>query len=125
MIRSSSSPATEEAAPVIATAALNVLGGDELARHGRTPEIVADAAVAILKRDARSCTGNFFIDDEVLAAEGVTDFDQYAVSPGTPLMPDFFVPAPGARTVVGPSTGSGMPAVNITSDVVGSRSSVV
>ncbi len=48
-----------------------------------------------------TCTGNFFIDDEVLAAEGVTDFDQYAVSPGTPLMPDFFVPAPGARTVVG------------------------
>jgi citronellol/citronellal dehydrogenase len=41
------------------------------------------------------------MDDEVLSAEGVTDLDQYAVSPGTPLMPDFFVPAPGARTVVG------------------------
>ena len=67
----------------------------------RKPEIMADAAYAILNRPAKDCSGNFFIDDEVLAAEGVTDFDQYAVSPGTPLMPDFFVPAPGARTVVG------------------------
>ena len=62
---------------------------------------MADAAHAIFGRPSRDCTGNFFIDDEVLTAEGVTDFDQYAVSPGTPLMPDFFVPAPGARTVVG------------------------
>ena len=59
------------------------------------------AAYAILNRPAKECSGNFFIDDEVLAAEGVTDFDKYAVSPGTPLMPDFFVPAPGAKTVVG------------------------
>ncbi len=86
----------------IATSAIkNVLGGDEAMKACRKPEIMADAAYAILNRPARSCTGNFFIDDEVLAAEGVTDLDKYAVSPGTKLLPDFFVPAPGARTVVG------------------------
>jgi citronellol/citronellal dehydrogenase len=86
----------------IATSAIrNVLGGDEAMKACRKPEIMADAAYAILNRPARSCTGNFFIDDEVLAAEGVTNFDKYAVSPGTKLMPDFFVPASGARTVVG------------------------
>ena len=86
----------------IATAAIrNVLGGDEGMKACRKPEIMADAAHAIFNRPAKTCTGNFFIDDEVLTAEGVTDFEQYAVSPGTKLMPDFFVPAPGARTVVG------------------------
>jgi len=86
----------------IATAAIrNVLGGDEGMKACRKPEIMGDAAYAILNRPARECTGQFFIDDEVLAAEGVTDLEKYAVSPGTPLMPDFFVPAPGARTVVG------------------------
>jgi citronellol/citronellal dehydrogenase len=86
----------------IATSAIkNVLGGDEAMKACRKPEIMADAAYAIFNRPAKSCTGNFFIDDEVLAAEGVTDFDQYAVSPGTKLLPDFFVPASGARTVVG------------------------
>jgi citronellol/citronellal dehydrogenase len=88
----------------IATAAIrNVLGGDEGMKACRKPEIMADAAYAIFNRPAKDCTGHFFIDDEVLTAEGVTNFDQYAVSPGTPLMPDFFVPAPGARTVVGRS----------------------
>ena len=76
---------------VIATAALNLLGGDALARHGRTPEIVADAAVAILRRDARACTGNFFVDEEVLHAEGVTDFSRYAVAPGEALAKDLFL----------------------------------
>jgi len=86
----------------IATAAIqNVLGGEEGMKRCRKPEIMGDAAYAIFNRPARSCTGRFFIDDEVLAEEGITDLDQYAVSPGTPLMPDFFVPAPGARTVVG------------------------
>jgi citronellol/citronellal dehydrogenase len=86
----------------IATAAIqNVLGGEDGMKRCRKPEIMADAAHAILNKPAKACSGNFFIDDEVLAAAGVTDFDQYAVSPGTPLMPDFFVPAPGARTVVG------------------------
>ena len=88
----------------IATSAIkNVLGGDEAMKACRTPEIMADAAYAIFNRPARSCTGNFFIDDEVLAAEGITDLDKYAYAPGTALMPDFFVPAPGARTVVGRS----------------------
>ncbi len=76
---------------VIATSALNLLGGEDTARHGRTPEIVADAAVAILKRDARSCTGNFFIDEDVLRAEGVADLGKYAVRTGEPLMADLFV----------------------------------
>jgi len=88
----------------IATAAIrNVLGGDEGMKACRKPEIMADAAYAIFDRPLKECSGNFFIDDEVLTTEGVTDFDQYAVSPGTPLMPDFFVPAAGARTVVGRS----------------------
>ena len=87
---------------VIATAALLMIpGAREQMDRTRQPSIMADAAYAIFNRPAKACSGNFFIDDEVLAAEGVTDFDQYAVSPGTPLMPDFFVPAPGARTVVG------------------------
>jgi len=86
----------------IATAAIqNMLGGVEAMKACRKPEIMADAAYAIFNRPARGCSGNFFIDDEVLKAEGVTDFDQYAVSPGAALMPDFFVPAAGARTVVG------------------------
>ena len=86
----------------IATAAIaNVLGGEEGMKRCRKPEIMADAAYAILNRPGKECTGNFFIDDEVLAAEGVTDLDKYAYAPGHPLMPDFFVPAPGARTVVG------------------------
>lgn len=62
----------------IATAAVqNLLGGDELTARSRTPEIMADAAHAILTRDPRGCTGRFFIDDEVLAEEGVTDLSGY------------------------------------------------
>ncbi|HEY6004103.1 MAG TPA: NAD(P)-dependent oxidoreductase [Anaeromyxobacter sp.] len=76
---------------VIATAALNLLGGEETAKRGRTPDVVADAAVAILKRPSRSCTGNFFVDEDVLRAEGVTDFGKYAVKPGEELLPDFFL----------------------------------
>jgi len=76
---------------VIATAALNLLGGDETAKHGRTVEIVADAAHAILTKPSRECTGNFFIDEDVLRAEGVQDFDRYAVKQGEPLMRDLFV----------------------------------
>ncbi len=76
---------------VIATAALDLLGGADTAKHGRTPEIVADAAMVILGRDSRACTGNFFVDEDVLRAEGVTDFGRYAVSPGEPLMRDLFL----------------------------------
>ncbi len=75
---------------IIATAALQVIPGAE-AERGRTPEVVADAAWHILTRDSRSATGNFFIDDEVLAAAGVTDLSRYAVSPGKPLRADLFV----------------------------------
>jgi citronellol/citronellal dehydrogenase len=76
---------------VIATAALNLIPLAD-PKKGRKPEIVADAAHAILTRDPRTCTGNFFIDDDVLRAAGVTDFDQYAVTPGnTHFLPDFFV----------------------------------
>jgi citronellol/citronellal dehydrogenase len=76
---------------VIATAALNLLGGDETAKHGRSPEIVAEAALAIVRRPARECTGNFFVDEDVLREEGVSDFGRYAVRPGEPLMRDLFV----------------------------------
>ena len=77
---------------VIATAAvMNLLGGEEVMRHSRKPEIMADAAHAILTRPSRQCTGNFFIDEEVLATIGVTNFDHYAVTPGSQLFPDLFL----------------------------------
>lgn len=76
----------------IATAAVqNLLGGDEMIKGSRKPEILADAAHVILTRDAKTTGGNFFIDDEVLASAGVTDLEPYAVTPGHPLVPDFFV----------------------------------
>jgi citronellol/citronellal dehydrogenase len=77
---------------VIATAAvINFPGGKEAIGRCRKPDIMADAAHAILTRSSRGCTGNFFIDEEVLAAEGKGDLDHYAVSPGADLLPDFFV----------------------------------
>jgi citronellol/citronellal dehydrogenase len=76
---------------VIATAALTMLGGMVPVENCRKPEIVADAAHAVLTRDSRATTGNFFLDDEVLAAAGVTDLDRYAVRPGAPLLPDLFL----------------------------------
>ena len=75
---------------IISTAALQIIPGAEPER-GRTPEIMADAAWQILTRDSRTTTGNFFIDEEVLAEAGVTDFEKYAVSPGKPLRGDFFL----------------------------------
>ena len=76
----------------IATSAIeNLLGGEQALRRCRKPEIVADAACLILTKDSRTSTGNFFIDDEVLANEGVTDFEQYALTPGSELLPDFFL----------------------------------
>jgi len=76
----------------IATAAVrNLMGGDEIVKKSRKPEIMADAAHAILTRDSRSCTGNFFVDEDVLKESGVTDLDQYSVTPGSDLLPDFFV----------------------------------
>jgi citronellol/citronellal dehydrogenase len=76
----------------IATAAVkNLLGGDAMVRASRKPEIMGDAAYVIFNRPARECTGNFFIDDEVLASSGKTDLSEYAVDPTQKLMPDFFV----------------------------------
>ncbi len=77
---------------VIRTAALAMLPPGLIdPKSTRKPEIMADAAHAILCRDSRSCTGNFFIDDQVLAAEGVTDFDRYAVDPSAELSLDLFL----------------------------------
>lgn len=76
----------------IATAAVkNLLGGESMIQASRTPEIMGDAAYFILQRDSRDCTGNFFIDDEVLTMEGCYDFTKYAVDPTQKPMPDFFV----------------------------------
>jgi len=75
----------------IATAAMQMIPGVDL-NLCRKPEILADAAYFILTSDARATTGNFFIDDELLAKHGVTDLDPYAVVPGTTnFIPDFFV----------------------------------
>jgi len=76
---------------LIDTAALQVIGGEALGRHARSPEIVAEAARAILARDSRTCTGRFFIDDEVLREEGVSDLSRYASVPESELYPDLFV----------------------------------
>jgi citronellol/citronellal dehydrogenase len=77
----------------IATAAVEfALGGGPMLRRSRKPEIVADAAYAILNRPARECTGNFFIDDSVLYEAGVRDFGHYSVEPGEPLLADLFIP---------------------------------
>ena len=75
----------------IATAALQMIPGVDLAKC-RKPEILADAAWFILTSDAKATTGNFFIDDELLAANGITDLEPYSVTPGTKdFIPDFFV----------------------------------
>ncbi|TDJ12072.1 MAG: NAD(P)-dependent oxidoreductase [Gammaproteobacteria bacterium] len=76
----------------IATAAIqNLLGGDELTRRSRKPEIMGDAAHVILTKPSREFTGNFCIDDEVLESAGVSDLSVYAVDPSAELAPDFFV----------------------------------
>lgn len=76
----------------IATAAVeNLLGGDFLIQRSRTPQIVADAAYFILQRPSFECTGNFFIDEEVLASEGITDLKHYSVNPSQKLMNDLFI----------------------------------
>src|SRR5579863_82003 len=76
----------------IATAAVaKLLGGDRAWSACRTPEIMADAAYRILIRAGRECTGNFFVDEEVLAADGIVDLGRYGVSPGTELIPDLFI----------------------------------
>lgn len=79
----------------ITTAAMDMLGkllgGEDTVNQLRFPEIMADAAYVILTRDSKSFTRNFCVDEDILKEVGVTDFDKYAVKPGTPLMPDFFL----------------------------------
>jgi citronellol/citronellal dehydrogenase len=76
----------------IATAAVqNLLGGEALIKMSRTTDIIADAAYFILQRSATICTGNFFIDEQVLAEEGITNLDSYAITPGGPLYTDLFI----------------------------------
>ncbi|MBB1473663.1 MULTISPECIES: NAD(P)-dependent oxidoreductase [unclassified Luteimonas] len=75
---------------IIATDALNMIPGVELA-NGRSPEIVADAAHAVLVREARGFHGEFLIDEEVLREAGATGFDRYASDPSQPLLPDLFL----------------------------------
>lgn len=77
----------------IATAAIEMHFPEEVLRGSRKPAIMADAAYVILNRDARSCSGNFFIDEDVLRSEGVRDFSSYAIDPGKALFPDLFVDA--------------------------------
>lgn len=76
----------------IATAAVqNLLGGDESIRRCRKPDIMSDAAHVILTRPSRECSGNFFIDEDLLRETGVTDFEHYAYVAGAELLPDFFI----------------------------------
>ena len=76
----------------IATAAVkNLLGGESAVKHSRKPEIVADAAYYIITEPSEECTGNFFIDDEVLIEHGITDLSQYSIVPNARLIPDFFL----------------------------------
>jgi citronellol/citronellal dehydrogenase len=74
---------------MIETAASDIIGVP--AAGCRTAEIMADAAHAILTRDSRTCTGNFFIDEDVLRAEGTVDFGRYSAVPDAPLEKDLFV----------------------------------
>ena len=79
-------------------------------RASRSPEIMGDAAYAILTKPSREFTGQFCIDDKVLYASGVRDFDRYRVDPSVPLMSDFFVPdddvpPPGVSVQALPSVG--------------------
>ncbi len=77
----------------IATSAVKMIGGDALMQQSRTPEVMADAAHAILTKNSREFTGQFCIDDLVLYEAGVRDFSQYAAVPGTTkFLPDFFLP---------------------------------
>ncbi|XP_004561932.1 hydroxysteroid dehydrogenase-like protein 2 [Maylandia zebra] len=74
----------------IQTAAMDMLGGEGVSKQCRKADIIADAAYAILSRP-KDYTGHFLVDEEFLREQGVKDFDQYAVQPGHPLLPDFFL----------------------------------
>jgi len=93
----------------IATAAIgNLLGGEEIMRRSRKPDILADAAHMIFEKPASSFSGHFLIDDTFMAGEGVTDFERYRVDPSVPLAADFFVPdavEPPPGVAVAPRSG--------------------
>src|SRR5437867_10544081 len=77
---------------LIATAAVqNLLGGEAAMTRARRPELYSDAAYAVITKPSRDCTGNAFLCEDVLTAEGVTDFDRYAYQPGTEPEADLFV----------------------------------
>jgi len=76
---------------IIDTAALRLVGGLQMARNGRTPEIMADAIHAILTSDSREITGNCFIDETLLRSRGVTEFEKYAVDPTQTLINDLYI----------------------------------
>ena len=77
---------------LIATAAVqNLLGGDAAMARSRRPELYADAAYAVIMRPSRECSGNAFLCEDVLAEDGVTDFDRYAQVPGATPQADLFV----------------------------------
>ncbi len=76
---------------IIATSAIEFNFGENMLKGARKPEIVSDAVHHIITQDSKSCTGNFFIDEEVLREAGITDFDQYAVEPGAKLIDDFYL----------------------------------
>ncbi len=75
----------------IATAAMEMIGGQAALDGCRTPDIMAEAAHAILTSDPKTTTGNFFIDEDLLRTRGEKDFARYAVKPGAELLPDFFL----------------------------------
>ncbi len=76
----------------IATAAVqNLLGGDALIKMSRTTDIISDAAYYILSKPSNECTGSTFIDEDVMAAEGITDFSKYSVVQGGKLYQDLFI----------------------------------
>jgi citronellol/citronellal dehydrogenase len=76
----------------IATAAVkNLLGGEALIQMSRTPQILADCVAIIVQKQSKDCTGNFFIDEQLLAVEGITELGHYAVNPSQPLYKDLFV----------------------------------
>lgn len=76
----------------IATAAVqNLLGGDQIIKMSRRPEIIADAAYYLFNRTVKTCSGRFCIDEDILNEEGIHDFSKYAMDPSSPLMPDLFL----------------------------------
>ncbi len=79
----------------IATAAIKMIGGENAMKHSRKPEIMGEAAYLIITQPSRECTGNFFIDDEVLIQNGITDLSKYSIVPGAKLMQDFFLHSEG------------------------------